>query len=55
MLDLNFGILQPLEAVLLDEFIACFEGLIDPRIGDAGLHECNELLVIALQKLLFQR
>jgi len=32
----------------LDQFIACFEGLEDPRTGNAGLHDFYELLVIAL-------
>jgi predicted transposase YbfD/YdcC len=32
----------------LDQFAACFEGLDDPRTGNAGLHDFHELLVIAL-------
>jgi len=32
----------------LDQFIACWEGLEDPRTGNAGLHDFHELLVIAL-------
>jgi len=32
----------------MDEFIACFEGLEDPRSGNAGLHDFHELLVVAL-------
>jgi DDE_Tnp_1-associated len=32
----------------LDQFVACFEGLKDPRTGNAGLHDLHELLVIAL-------
>jgi hypothetical protein len=32
----------------LDQFVACFEGLEDPRTGNAGLHDLHELLVIAL-------
>lgn len=32
----------------LDQFIACFEGLEDPRSGNAGLHDFHELLIIAL-------
>ena len=32
----------------MDKFIACFEGLEDPRTGNAGLHDFYELLVIAL-------
>jgi len=36
-----------LEAVL-DQFVACFEGLKDPRTGNAALHDLHELLFIAL-------
>jgi DDE_Tnp_1-associated/Transposase DDE domain len=32
----------------LDQFVACFEGLKDPRSGNAALHDLHELLVIAL-------
>jgi predicted transposase YbfD/YdcC len=32
----------------LDQFIACWEGLEDPRTGNAGLHDFHELLIIAL-------
>jgi hypothetical protein len=32
----------------LDQFAACWEGLEDPRTGNAGLHDFHELLVIAL-------
>jgi hypothetical protein len=32
----------------LDEFAACWEGLEDPRTGNAGLHDFHELLMIAL-------
>ena len=32
----------------MDQFIACFEGLEDPRTGNAGLHDFYQLLVIAL-------
>ncbi len=32
----------------LDQFVACFEGLKDPRTGNAGLHDLHELLFIAL-------
>jgi len=32
----------------LDGFIACFEGLEDPRSGNAALHDFHELLLIAL-------
>ena len=32
----------------MDQFIACFESLRDPRTGNAGLHDLHELLVIAL-------
>jgi predicted transposase YbfD/YdcC len=33
---------------VLDQFVACFEGLDDPRTGNAGLHNFHELLMIAL-------
>jgi predicted transposase YbfD/YdcC len=32
----------------VDQFIASFEGLKDPRTGNAGLHDFHELLLIAL-------
>ena len=32
----------------LEQFSACWEGLEDPRSGNAGLHDFHELLVIAL-------
>jgi hypothetical protein len=32
----------------LDQFAACWEGLEDPRTGNAGLHDLHELLLIAL-------
>ena len=32
----------------MDRFAACWEGLDDPRTGNAGLHDFHELLVIAL-------
>jgi predicted transposase YbfD/YdcC len=32
----------------LDQFAACWEGLEDPRTGNAALHDFHELLVIAL-------
>jgi predicted transposase YbfD/YdcC len=32
----------------LDQFVACWEGLEDPRTGNAGLHDFHELLMIAL-------
>jgi predicted transposase YbfD/YdcC len=32
----------------LDQFMACWEGLEDPRSGNAGLHDFHELLVIAM-------
>ena len=32
----------------LDQFVACWEGLEDPRTGNAGLHDFHEVLVIAL-------
>lgn len=33
---------------VLDEFADCWEGLEDPRTGNAGLHDFHELLMIAL-------
>jgi predicted transposase YbfD/YdcC len=32
----------------LDQFVACFEGLKDPRTGNASRHDLHELLVIAV-------
>jgi predicted transposase YbfD/YdcC len=32
----------------LEEFATCWEGLEDPRTGNAGLHDLHELLMIAL-------
>jgi len=32
----------------LDQFVACWEGLEDPRTGNAALHDFHEILVIAL-------
>jgi hypothetical protein len=32
----------------LEEFGACWEGLDDPRTGNAALHEFHDLLMIAL-------
>jgi hypothetical protein len=32
----------------LEQFAACWEGLEDPRTGNAGLHDFHELLMIAL-------
>ena len=46
-IDSTSGGAQPPEAGL-DQFIACFEGLKDPRTGNAGLHDLHELLMIAL-------
>jgi len=33
---------------MLEEFVACWEGLEDPRSGNAALHDFHELLMIAL-------
>jgi predicted transposase YbfD/YdcC len=38
--------------VALEEFAACWEGLDDPRTGNAALHDFNEMLVIALCSVL---
>jgi predicted transposase YbfD/YdcC len=32
----------------MDQFVACFEGLDDPRTGNAGRHDFYELLIMAL-------
>ena len=32
----------------MDGFAACFEGLEDPRTGNAALHDLHEMLIIAL-------
>jgi hypothetical protein len=32
----------------LDQFVGCWEGLEDPRTGDAGLNDFHDLLMIAL-------
>ena len=32
----------------MEQFVACFEGLDDPRTGNAALHDFHELLLIAL-------
>ena len=32
----------------MDSFAACFEGLDDPRTGNAGRHDLLEMLMIAL-------
>ncbi len=38
---------MPGEATL-DQFIACWRELEDPRTGNAGLHDFHDLLMIAL-------
>jgi predicted transposase YbfD/YdcC len=38
----------PITGAAVDQFVACFEGLKDPRTGNAGLHDLHELLFIAL-------
>lgn len=32
----------------MEQFASCWEGLEDPRTGNAGLHDFHELLMIAL-------
>ncbi|MEO9188580.1 MAG: transposase family protein, partial [Acetobacteraceae bacterium] len=32
----------------MDQFVGCWEGLDDPRTGNAALHDFHELLMIAL-------
>ncbi len=44
--DSTVGI--PITGAALDQFVACFEGLEDPRTGNAALHDLHELLFIAL-------
>jgi hypothetical protein len=39
--------ITPLEDAL-EQFAACWEGLEDPRTGNASLHDFHELLMIAL-------
>src|SRR6266581_1950953 len=34
--------------MVLDRFIECWEGLDDPRTGNAGLHDFHEILAIAM-------
>jgi predicted transposase YbfD/YdcC len=34
--------------IAMDQFAGCWEGLEDPRTGNAGLHDFHELLMIAL-------
>jgi predicted transposase YbfD/YdcC len=46
-MDSTPGMLQSPEAAL-DQFVACFAELEDPRTGNAALHDFHELLVIAL-------
>ena len=36
----------------MDQFATCWEGLEDPRTGNAGLHDFHEILVIALCTIL---
>jgi predicted transposase YbfD/YdcC len=45
-MDSTYGV--PITEAALDQFIACFEGLQDPRTGNAGLPDLHELLFIAL-------
>jgi len=40
------------EVETLEQFASCWEGLEDPRSGNAGLHDFHELLVIALCAML---
>src|SRR5271166_1957295 len=39
--------IKPLETIL-EQFVACWEELDDPRTGNAALHDFHELLIIAL-------
>src|ERR1700690_4322282 len=47
-MDSTSGMPQASEETALDQFVTCFEGLEDPRTGNAGLHDYHEMLVIAL-------
>jgi DDE_Tnp_1-associated len=47
-IDATPGVPQPPAEIVLDQFVACFVGLEDPRTGNAGLHDFHELLMIAL-------
>jgi predicted transposase YbfD/YdcC len=47
-LDSTFWRTERWEDAVLDEFAACWEGLEDPRTGNAALHDFHELLMIAL-------
>ena len=48
VIDSTSGMPQLPEEAALDQFVACLEGLKDPRTGNAGLHDFHELLMIAL-------
>jgi hypothetical protein len=37
----------------MEQFAACWEGLEDPRSGNASLHDFHELLMIALCAVLW--
>ncbi len=39
---------EALAAATLDQFVACWKELKDPRTGDAGLHDFHDLLMIGL-------
>jgi hypothetical protein len=47
-IDSTRGELQRAGETVLDQFVACFEGLEDPRTGNAGLRDFYEMLMIAL-------
>jgi hypothetical protein len=34
----------------MDGFIACFDGLEDPRTGNAGRHDLLEILMIVIRR-----
>jgi hypothetical protein len=39
--------------VVLDRFIECWDGLDDPRTGNAALHDFHEILAIAMCAVLY--
>jgi predicted transposase YbfD/YdcC len=47
-MDSTFWRIERWEGKVLDEFASCWEGLEDPRRGNAALHDFHELLMIAL-------
>lgn len=48
VMDSTRWLVMPWGYAVLEEFVACWEGLEDPRNGNAALHDFHELLMIAL-------